>query len=138
MSPNRAAAPVPSALPCPPREPARIEATPAGVTLSTVCWLPTYTLPEASIARPCGPPVAGRKVETTPVGVILRIAAFWKSVTKTLPDASTAVVAWPPKLNRTAAPVASTRPKCEGSPASVETTPASVTLRTTKPFSSPT
>jgi hypothetical protein len=140
MSPNWAAAPVPSALPC--DEPAKSELTPPGVTLSTVCPVPRWRLPEASIATPCGPPMSARKVDTTPAGVILRTAAFWKSVTNTSPDASTAVLAWPPKLppksKRAAAPVASTSPKCEASPAIVVTTPAGVTWRTTKPFSSAT
>src|SRR5450631_993218 len=68
------------------------------------------------------------KIEvTTPAGVILRTTEFSRSVTKTLPAASTAMAVG--TLKRAALPVPSTYPKLPARPASVVTTAAGVILR---------
>ena len=93
-----------------------------------VAWEKLADAPAPSCsAGPTGPPPAS--VVTTPDGVILRILLPYPSVTKTFPDASTAIPLGLLKL--AAAPV----PSCPiGSPpiappASVVTTPAGVILR---------
>src|SRR5436190_413562 len=106
---NRAALPVPSALPLFPVSPASVVTIPTDVILRMVL-LPasaTYRLPAASTATPCGRQnraalrgpsalpqyrASPAGVVTTPPGVILRMVSLSPSATYTLPNESTATL----------------------------------------------
>ena len=141
---NRAAAPVPSALPLLPVRPASVVTTPpdAIFRIARLFESATYTLPALSTATPAGPlkraaapvpsavpglPAVPASVVTTPPDVIIRIVWLPVSPTYTLPAASTATPTG--ALKCAPSPVPSVLPLMPASPANVVTTPAALILR---------
>ena len=130
-----AAEPMPSSDPDMPL-PASVVTIPYGLILRTsyrsLCT--TYTLPSVSVANLAPAPGDDMKrplasVVTTLSGLILRTRS--ESVTYTFPAVSTATLDRVSKLADE--PVPSADPHCPLAPASTDTTPAGLTLKTREP-----